>query len=410
MAVVMLTDAIEVEDYRTRDMKVFRNTRARKRIFEVGKHRHYYRYGAWRDIDLGLRPKSDNRFMVERHDIILDADSSGLAVYDYDSGKGIRFLFPRPPDRIDARAAYWTTDAVEWKFGLSRLGLKTEATVAAKRGPKTYSFSGQMLGGLAPPNPDGNGNLVQPAGAFTMPRSVAIGADGVRYLCGPWTRSGGTVSFDFDDTVLPDTALPYVIDPTTLFDVTEGDDDTTVKYVGTTYPPSDSFTLWPDAVSLEVFRAAGVPDFAVTNSFIRWDTSSLPDGLVISAASVRLYALTRDDEDGRSLTADWYTNWPIDEADWTLTAGTNAHAGTSLAGIVVFEDNDFALNDFSTNISLTGYTGVRLHISGGQPVGINYLEFSSFEGSFVEPRLVIEAIDPEVESRGKLVHKSARGV
>lgn len=402
---------VEDTDARTRHSKVFRDTQKKERVHEFGKNRHYFRYGAWRDLDLSLNAKGGSRYLADGADVVLDADSTGLAVYDYSSEKGIRFLFPRPPDRVTGRSAFWTNAGVEWEFTLGRGGLKTKATVAAKRGPRTYSFDGQMLGGLAPPNPDAGGNLVQPAGIFTMPRSFAKGADGIRYDCGPWTRTGGTVSFDFDDTNLPAAALPYVIDPTTTFTVAPSGDGTATRS-DTAYPPAGAIVTGTTDPELSVRREFIAQWYYVFVVLLRWDTSSLFDDATVLSATLRLHTSETgiSDVDSRSLTVEWYDAGTIGAEDYAATAVGDAHAGTALSAIVPSADNDFALLA-PTSVNLTGYTGLRLHISGGVPSGSNIVDFASSEhATLPEPMLLVTTADVEFATSDAVVHTSRREV
>ena len=59
---------------------------------------------------------------------------------------------------------------------------------------------------------DSNGALV--SGAFRIERPVIIAAGTRFYPAGQWSISGpGSVSFAWDDSILPLDAYPYTIDP-----------------------------------------------------------------------------------------------------------------------------------------------------------------------------------------------------
>jgi hypothetical protein len=49
--------------------------------------------------------------------------------------------------------------------------------------------------------------------------------------------------------------------------------------------------------------------------------------------------------------------------------------------------NDVPLSGLGS-VSKTGFTGLRLHLDGGQPAGDNYVQLSSFE-SAQPPRLIV---------------------
>jgi hypothetical protein len=69
-------------------------------------------------------------------------------------------------------------------------------------------------------------------------------------------------------------------------------------------------------------------------------------------------------------------------------AVNNAHAGTSIASLPnTAQYVSFALQNLS-NLNTSGYTGLRLHVSGGQPTGNNVFQFRSFEHTGGTPPLL----------------------
>ena len=118
----------------------------------------------------------------------------------------------------------------------------------------------------------------------------------------------------------------------------------------------------------------------------------------MTSAELRLYPTEKDDNDGRSLRAEWYPadNWPIDGADWTSTDSGSAHAGTPLGAIIVGEENRFVLTGLD-NLNLQGASAFRLHISGAAvaPTGANDLVFAAFEDpTLPEPQLIVQYTTP----------------
>lgn len=74
--------------------------------------------------------------------------------------------------------------------------------------------------------------------------------------------------------------------------------------------------------------------------------------------------------DNRSLTGEWYDpGAAVDAADWVETASSTAFS-IDLGSLTVGAYNDITLSSPST-VSKTGRTGLRLHISGGEPTFIN---------------------------------------
>ena len=100
-----------------------------------------------------------------------------------------------------------------WLLRVSRNSVDIEAAVATHIGKKTHSLT--YNAGSATVTIDQNGSL-NVGDAALVSRAVVRGADGKLYgICSPWSTSGSAVSFTCDDTALPSTAFPYVIDPST---------------------------------------------------------------------------------------------------------------------------------------------------------------------------------------------------
>ena len=69
-------------------------------------------------------------------------------------------------------------------------------------------------------------------------------------------------------------------------------------------------------------------------------------------------------------------------------SASTAHAGSALASFVVNQQNELALQNLGS-ISITGSTGLRLHVDGGVPSGENGFWFASFEGTSAKPQLEV---------------------
>lgn len=125
----------------------------------------------------------------------------------------------------------------------------------------------------------------------------------------------------------------------------------------------------------------------VDNYLVRFDTSVIPDGATVITATLRLYFDSSSTVDSRSFVAGYYagTNWPITVADLTGVAETTAHGGTAL-GTTGW--NEFVLASPAANFNLSGYTGFRCMVSGGEPTGQNQFQVQSYEGTN-PPQLVV---------------------
>lgn len=183
----------------------------------------------------------------------------------------------------------------------------------------------------------------------------------------------------------------------TTFNVAASADDAMIACSSSTYPPGtpNNFSSQTEQIDA-VIRRLDVATFIVRTAVIRWDTSSLDDAAVIVGATLRLRVNFKSDADSRSLVAEWYSyDGSISDADYASTASSTAHAGTTIASITTGQDNDFALQNLE-NINLSGYTGIRLHISGGEPTGHNQVDWASFDHTtLTEPRLIIDTAESE---------------
>lgn len=348
--------------------------------------------GQWENIDLDFRPDGvDN--VADHNDVHVRVSGTwpGLDITERGSGRGIRWLTPARPAVATNRARF-SDQGLDWEYTNTRTGAKLQAVVGASRGPQTYRFSYHLLGGAARLTAQPDGGLA--SDAFTVPRARAIGANGQTYLCGPWQAlPGNVIAFDWNDTDLPAAGYPYTLDPSTTFNIAASGDDGRAgsDVVGSYPPPAYDADTTLQAPAAERNFSAG-PYYTVRVLLMRWDTSSLPDNAVVSAATLRAYIVGKGDADGRSFAVEWYSsaNWPIDTGDYTATAANDAHSGTTIASIATSADNDFALANL-TNINLTGYTGMRCHITGGQPsVGYNYVTMAHYDHTTeTEPRLLV---------------------
>ena len=107
---------------------------------------------------------------------------------------------------------------------------------------------------------------------------------------------------------------------------------------------------------------------------LRFDTSPLPDNATVSSVKLRGYLTSVADDDDRTLIGEWYSaaNWPIDPSDWTLTPTTTALPGTDITSLNKNSTVELTLANPSS-LSLTGYSALRLGISGGQPNADNHV-------------------------------------
>jgi hypothetical protein len=178
-------------------------------------------------------------------------------------------------------------------------------------------------------------------------------------------------------------AYALAISPSTapaVFNVLASGDDGVVSGSGASWPPSASAAP-TNGTELFAIKWLNAGTYHLYVPLMRFDTSALPDGATVTAATLRLYIIARDgDADDRSLSAGWYasSNWPIDTGDFITGDATDAHSGTDLTGISAAASLDLALTNL-TNISKTDYTGLRLTITGGAPTGQNNITIAAID-------------------------------
>lgn len=394
--------AVELLHRRAACGKHFRNPDgSHTAVFATGPMHYQDAAGDWQDIDLSFRQAGAD-YISDRNIVHVVVRGAGVEIRESRTGDGIRWILPGAP-AVNAQAVRFTDQGLDWQYALRTQGLKLSASVVAPRGAQIYAFRCQFIGGAGAWTDDGDGGLT--FGAFRVPRAYATDADGLRYDCGAWRQlPGNRVAFDWDDSVVPLTAYPYILDPTT-FTVGADADDGYVWGGPAAYPPSAAgANTTATTINVEKF-----PAYYIYVGLTRWDTSSLPDTAVVSAATARLYGDLINNLDSRNLTADWYDAGTIGTEDYTSTVGTNAHAGTSLSSLITGGYNSVALTNVN-NVSTTGYTGLRWHISGEAPTDTNTFRFYSFaQGAGYRPELVVTYNTPPNSPTGTFPTGSVAG-
>jgi hypothetical protein len=186
---------------------------------------------------------------------------------------------------------------------------------------------------------------------------------------------------------------------TLTFSVSAGGDDGDVSVAGAQaagYPPSGAAAPNASGSVFTAGRRLAWGEFEVLTALLRFDTSALPDNATVTSVRLRLHVTGTADANDRSLVGEWYStaNWPIDATDWTLSAGANALPGADITALVKNATAELNLTG-PAGISLNGYTGLRLGISGGQPSGDNYVQISALEHpGKPEPQLIVTYTTP----------------
>lgn len=138
------------------------------------------------------------------------------------------------------------------------------------------------------------------------------------------------------------------------------------------YPPTIAeFTDEPFSAARDANESGFTGLFNVAVAVANFDTSSLPDNASIASVTYHCLVGGVRNDDTRNLTADWHVN-AMDSTDSIVTAQTGALASRALSTFIAGDDANI-LFDNTTGVSTTGTTGIRLHIDGGEPTGLNYL-------------------------------------
>jgi hypothetical protein len=179
-----------------------------------------------------------------------------------------------------------------------------------------------------------------------------------------------------------------------------------------TYPPTENIQVWADHTAETFIRCqkkADAGEAAVHVTLMRFDTSSIPDDATISAAVLKLYVISLNDPEAKNVDVEWYTPsaWPpVDASDYSLSVGTTA-GSFALSTFTASTVEDLTLSAPST-VSLSGYTTLRMGISGGTPSNAdNYIEFASLDNvSLVEPRLEVTYTSPAAAAEFRVVQSN----
>lgn len=148
----------------------------------------------------------------------------------------------------------------------------------------------------------------------------------------------------------------------------------------------------PSGGRISAARSLNVGSYIILDGFMRWNTSTLPAGAVVTSATLDVYAIAKGDPESLILIGDWYEygGSPATLADWANMASGSAITGVTLASLTTSAVNTLTLTNVG-NVSLVGYTGIRLGVqqktADAAPTGDNFVDFAGFEDAQQEARL-----------------------
>lgn len=165
--------------------------------------------------------------------------------------------------------------------------------------------------------------------------------------------------------------------PTDPFTISSGANDGKCEGSSASYPPAYVYHDTTDVLA-NAARVFGGGIYYVDQALFRWDTSPLPDGAIVTGAEASIHVFNVYNVDARQVVADWRV-MDGTSADYSPTAISNAFSGVALASVPVGANYIFTLDNAPANVSLTGMTGLRFHISGTAPTGQNQCQFDTYE-------------------------------
>lgn len=164
--------------------------------------------------------------------------------------------------------------------------------------------------------------------------------------------------------------------PTDTFTIANANDDGSGYWrddIPYTWPPAESWVNDPADTILYVSKGefgsgGGGAYYYATNVFFRWDTSSIPNSAVVTAASLRMYLIHYNKAStGWGMVGDYHDfgGEPSVAADGNENISPSIFTRVDLdPGFVENADLDCVLTDLS-GINKTGYTGIRIGLDEG---------------------------------------------
>jgi len=395
-------DHVEDVNRRTRHSMQFRRSDG-KRVSLLSSNLYYQaRPGEWEPPNLNFQLRGGN-YYADRNWFHTQVSNSGIEVLDPETHVGLRWITPQRL-LVTGRQASLTADGVAWSWSIGPRRLKLDGLVTSPQGPRTYEFQYEPLG-AGQDFTIVNGAAITPGILIHAP--IIIGADGESYLTTGWRMlPGPRLAFDFDDSVLPPSAFPYVIDPTTILQPGAGGFDC--------YGRSDSADITYNDSSLSVGDISGG---SVKNArfLIKFDVSGIGSDNNVSDATLMVYETSAADTAG---TGTWdvdvhrlFRDWVEAEATWnswktsntwgTAMAGNTSSDRTATKSATVSMDGT-AANAYIDFTSAQLITDVQNFVDGGQS---NYgwiVQAPSAENAGAVSRNIFASSD-DVSNHPKLV-------
>ena len=292
---------------------------------------------------------------------------------------------------------------VRWKLVLLDNGFDISAVVTARRGPRTYATDYEATHNMdLRTDPDGS---IRGENVFSLTRAQMIGADGSVTPCSAWDVDSSRMSFSCDDSALPESAIPYVIDPTGNYSnsgaYNSGNQIHGYKTMNQAYPYTTTYTVGGDPGSAcNTANHSAISAFTTRYCWLRFDTTGIPAGSTINSAILHLFTsgnwANYTLSGSASLTGRYYSaaNWPIESAD-VQAAESGPFAASRVNNTISGNNVDLNLTLSNVgNIVAGGYTGMVFNDNqaGGDTTPL-FLQIQTFAGSN-PPYLTVDYTPP----------------
>lgn len=363
----------------------------------IGRHLHYKGDdGKWYPRDVVFKLRGPDKHTVEDAPNRLEVTTDALTIVDRETGKGVSWLLSAKP-AVKAGIVSANIGGTVWKYQLLVTGIKSSYTVKVSKGQATYRFPYRNEGGLVLAVTE-RGDVVGVDSAFRVPRPVVILANGQRLQAGPWRMEApGVLAFDFDDTLLPQEAFPYVIDPTSNIApsldgrVYGSADSWPVTDVNSA--PSGGIQVDSNATMLSIDASFSGSQYLYSIACLRFDTSGLPDNATVTSAVLRVNVGAVLNNDSFTLNGEWYDpGTALGAEDYVSAVGTTAFSGVNLPT----GWSNVPLTGLA-NINKTGFSGLRLGFDASSaPTNTNYYNIYASE-SVNGPLLVVTYTVPLID-------------
>lgn len=166
----------------------------------------------------------------------------------------------------------------------------------------------------------------------------------------------------------------------TIIHIAAATDDGGGYKTGASYPPTSAYVT-EDGVVCYAYKSN--VNNEVDCGYFRFDTSGIPDDATIDSATIEFLVTGIANPDGRNFVGDYYdfggeasvaADWIADPSSGGGTLAFSVDIGTLTSDT----REPISLQNVSS-INKTGYTGIRIGISGGQPTGTNQVAVIAYE-------------------------------